>query len=315
MPMDPWLLLAIGLVLAGLGGECFVQGVVGVARWLRVPAGIIGATIAAFATSSPEMSVAVYAAATGRPEIGLGDTLGSNVVNVALILGIALLFGSIKAERSSVRRDLPIALFGPVLTFVLLLDGSLSRIDAGVLMVVFILWLVAHIREAARARNNSEDVFPVKNHTRAIMISAFGLVCLVLAGRFIVTGAKDIGQMLGMEPFIIAATIVAVGTSTPELATVLASRLRKHDDIGLGTVLGSNIFNGLCISAVTAFVHPIEVSFRTTAIVLAFGLAGVLLTVPLRGNVISRFAGLLLLALYAVYVVVMLQQGSPQAVP
>lgn len=309
--VDPWLLLIVGLILAGVGGECFVRGLVGIAHWMRIPSGIIAATIAAFATSSPEFTVAIHAATAGAPAIALGDALGSNVVNVALVLGIALLFGPLHAERGAIKRDLPVALLGPVVTALLLIDGYLSRIDAVLMLAMFIAWLVVSIREAARARSAAEEVLGEKSHVKAILISACGLVCLVLAGGFIVDGAKVIGDAMGWDPFVVGATLVALGTSTPELATVLVSRIRKHDEVGLGTVLGSNIFNGFWIVAVAALIHPIEVQVQVTVVGLVFGLVSVLLIVPRRGSVISRRVGLLLVALYAAYVVVMIQSGGP----
>lgn len=309
--MDPWLLLVVGLILAGVGGECFVRGLVGIAHWMRVPSGIVAATIAAFATSSPEFAVAIHAASAGVPSIVLGNVVGANVVNVALILGIALLFGPLHMERGAMRRDLPVALFGPVVTAVLLLDGYLSRIDAVLMLAMFIGWLVVSIREAARARSAAEEVLGEKSHAIAILISVCGLVCLILAGWFIVDGAKVISDTMGWDPFVVGATLVALGTTTPELATVVISRIRKHDEVGLGTVLGSNIFNGLWIVAVAALIHPFEVHVQSTMVGLVFGLVSVLLIVPRRRRIISRRVGLLLVALYAAYVVVMIQSGGP----
>jgi cation:H+ antiporter len=136
--MNDVVLLLLGVLCAALGGELFVRGVVGVARWARVPAGLIAVTVAAFATSSPELAVAISAAEQGTPSIALGDALGSNIANVALILGIALLFAKIRAPRDSVRREFPLALLAPLLTGVLILDGRLSRLDGVLLLALFV---------------------------------------------------------------------------------------------------------------------------------------------------------------------------------
>ncbi len=151
-----WLLL--GVVFAGLGGELFVRGSVGLATWLRIPAGIVGATVAAFATSSPEFSVAISSSVAGTPEIALGDSLGSNVVNVGLILALALVISPIESPRGSIRRDYPIALLVPVLTGLLFLDGQLTRIDSLILFSVFAIWIFLSVQEARRQRSAADEV-------------------------------------------------------------------------------------------------------------------------------------------------------------
>ncbi|MBA2378201.1 MAG: sodium:calcium antiporter, partial [Blastocatellia bacterium] len=143
--MNDYVILIFGIAAAGIGGELFVRGAVGLAKWARIPVGIIGATIAAFATSSPELAVSVGAALDGKPHIALGDALGSNVANIALVLGIALLFAPLTAERSSIRRDFPVAIGAPFLTALLVLDGELSRLDAAIMLSVFAGWITAAV--------------------------------------------------------------------------------------------------------------------------------------------------------------------------
>ncbi|MGK2915060.1 MAG: sodium:calcium antiporter, partial [Porticoccaceae bacterium] len=146
--MESYVALILGVIAAGIGGELFVRGVVGLARWARVAPGIIGATVAAFATSSPELSVSISSAMAGKPQIALGDALGSNVVNVALILALALVFSGIQSSRDSVKRDFPVALLIPVITGVLFLDGGLSRFDGALMLLLFLGWLTAAAIEA-----------------------------------------------------------------------------------------------------------------------------------------------------------------------
>ncbi|MBY0225967.1 MAG: hypothetical protein K2Q28_09200 [Hyphomicrobium sp.] len=143
-----------GLICAGLGGELFVRGTVGLARAARISPGIVAATVAAFATSSPEVTIAVSSALDGVPQISLGDALGSNLVNVALILGLALVIAPVRAQGGSLKRDLPVALLVQVVLLVLLFDGRLSRIDAGLLLAVFLAWLFAVVHEARSQRRN-----------------------------------------------------------------------------------------------------------------------------------------------------------------
>lgn len=302
--------LLAGLLCAGVGGELFVRAAVGIAAWARVPAGVIGATIAAFATSSPEVSVAIGAAAEGRPEIALGDGLGSNVVNVALVLGLTLLVGPIVAPRESTRRDVPFAVLVPLITIALAVDGTLSRADAAILLSVFFTWLVLTTLAARRERSAAVDVLAEHSHRRSILEMLVGLAFLVAAGRLIVFGAKGVGAELGLDTFIVGATFVAVGTSTPELATTLIARIRGHSEIGLGTVVGSNIYNGAFIIAIAALIHPIAFGFREVGVAIGFGLALVALLLNARGA-LGRRLGLLFLAIYASYVVVLVTLGPP----
>jgi cation:H+ antiporter len=304
--MNDYFVLALGVVCAGIGGELFVRGVVGIALWARISAGIVGATVAAFATSSPELSVAIISAMAKKPDISLGAALGSNVVNVALILAIPVVMTGIKSSVDSVQRDFPFALFAPMLTAVLALDGELSRLDGALLLAAFIFWLGIVTVEVRRQRSAAEKVLGEKRGWLAMLLSLAGFLCLIAAGRFIVTGATGIALSFGIDEFIIGATIVAIGTSIPELATCIISKIRGHDEVGVGTILGSNIFNGLFIIAVTALICPIKINLHEVLPVLAFGLITVILIWPPRHGYISRGRGVLLLALYAVYVVVVI---------
>jgi cation:H+ antiporter len=306
--MNESIILLIGVMFAGAGGEFFVRGAVGLARWARISPGIVGATVAAFATSSPELSVAVNASLAGQPQITLGDALGSNVVNVAMILAIALVISGIQSPRDSLKRDFPVALLVPVITAILLWDGLLSRFDGFLMLGLFLAWLTAAVMEARRQRSVAEEILGAHRGWQAVVFCVIGLGMLILAGNLIVTGARGIAVALGMDAFVIGATIVAIGTSVPELATTVIAKLRGHDEVGLGTILGSNIFNGLFIIAVAAIIHPITVGWRELALTLAVGLVALVFAYPPRGGFIGRSRGILLLVLYVGYVVAILQQ-------
>jgi cation:H+ antiporter len=294
--------LVLGVLAAAIGGELFVRGLVGIARWARVSSGIIAATVAAFATSSPELSVAIGSALAGVPAISLGDALGSNVANVGLILGVTVAISGVRAPRDSIRRDFPIAFLAPIGLGLLLLDGRLSRLEALLLFAAFGTWLVAAIREAARQRSAGVAELGERRHWPALALSVAGLALLIAAGRLIVVGAEGIAEDFGIPPFVIGATLVAIGTSVPELATAVVAKLRGHDEVGLGTVLGSNIFNTLFIVGTAASIHPIEVAWRELAIALVFGVVTVLVALPSRAGWIGRGRGTALLALYLAYV-------------
>jgi cation:H+ antiporter len=305
--MNDYVALILGVTCAGTGGELFVRGAVGLAHWARISPGIIGATVAAFATSSPELSVSISAAMAGKPQIALGDALGSNVVNVSLILAVALVISGIQCPRDSVMRDFPVALLVPVVTSVLILDGALTRFDGIFLLSMFLIWLLAAIIEARKQRSASDKILGEHRGWLALVLCVVGLVFLVAAGNLIVAGARGIAISWGIDEFVIGATIVAVGTSAPELATAVIAKLRGHDEVGLGTILGSNIFNGLFIIATATIIYPITVSWREVAVALVFGLVTVAFTFPTRRGFIERRRGVLLLVLYVAYLTAVLQ--------
>ena len=299
--MNDYVAMASGVVCAGVGGELFVRGAVGVASWARVSPGIIGATVVAFATSSPEMAVSISSALAGTPQIALGDVLGSNVVNIALILALGLLVSGIHNPRDAMKRDYAIALLVPMVTGVLLLDGMLSRFDSCLLLGMFFVWFATTIIEARKQRSAAPEVLAEHGGWRAIIFFVVGLALLVTAGRLIVVGAKGIAIDFGIDEFVVGATIVAVGTSAPELATTIIARLRNHDELSLGTILGSNIFNSLLIVPVAAIIFPIAIDWGEVVVALGFGLLAMIIILPTRREFIGRGHGLLLLVIYGVY--------------
>ena len=291
--------LVAGVGCAVLGGDLFVRGVVSLAAWWRVPAGIIGATVAAFATSSPELSVAVTSALRGRPDIALGDALGSNVVNVAVVLGLALAFGAIAVDAGALTRDIPMALVAPAVLGLLGLDGALGRLDATILLIMFLGWLTQSALAARSSRDSVVAVLAGRGH-RAVLISVVGgLALLVVAGRLIVVGAVGVSEVLGWDGFVVGAVLVALGTSTPEIATMVAARVRGHDEVGVGTLLGSNIFNTLLVVAVAALIRPIDIGRAELAVGATVSMVVVVLAVPGRSGVLGGWRSLPLLAVYA----------------
>jgi cation:H+ antiporter len=310
VPLSTTDLLALlaAIPLAALGGECFLKGMLGLTSWLRLPKFLMATSLAAFATSSPELTVSTMAALEGKPEIGLGDALGGNVVNMALILGLALLFGALPVRLFELRRDFILALFVPILTLMLASDGILSHADGILLLALFIVWLTLIAKQAIGHRQKTLLADTTTCWIRPIYASLLllaGLACLLLAGYFFVTGASGIATAFGVHGYIIGATLVALGTSLPELVTTLLSRWHGHDDVGLGILLGSNLFNGLAIVGVTAIIHPIHAPFSKVAVALIFGALAVLLILP-RDNIISRQRGFGLLAAYMAYVLLTL---------
>lgn len=302
-------LFLAGLAAAAVGGDLFLRGVIELARALRVPPGVVGVTVAAFATSSPELAVAVTAAARGQPELSVGDSIGSNVVNAGLVLGLALLRAPLRVEGPSLARDRAAALAAPALTAALLADGALSRADAALLLAAFGAWLLTTVRGALRARDE-EPVDEAAQPLRTGIALVGGLAALVGAGHLTVAGARGIGGALGLSAFTTGATLVAFGTSVPELATTLIAARRGHDDVSVGTLLGSNLFNGLFVVGVAGAIRPARPALAEVAAGLAFGLLTTLLMTPGPGGVLARGRGAALLLCYGAYVTLVLRAGG-----
>ena len=226
---------------------------------------------------------------------------------MALILGLALVISAIRTPPGSIRRDMPVALLAPVLTGLLFLDGELSHLDGAVLMVVFVAWLAATLAEVCKQRRNATEEIGELRHGRALFSCIGGMAALVAAGTLIVTGARGVAAAFGIDEFIVGATLVAIGTSTPELATTIVAKLRGHDEVGLGTILGSNIFNNLFIVAIAAMIHPISVGWREVAVALGFGIVALAFCYPPRDAIIGRGRGWMLLAVYTAYTAALFQ--------
>lgn len=294
-------LLVAGLILAALGGDRFVRGSVGLASWLRVPSGIIGATVAAFATSSPELTVGLLAAMDGRPELAFGDATGSNMVNLSVVVGITLLISAITVRWQEMRREL--LTFVVALGFVLVaaLDGRIERFEAAAMILLFVGWLVRIVAEA-RLQRSRADILGDTDHRAVIIDVVLGLVMLIVAGRLIVLGGKEIGEYLGWSQFVIGTVIVAIGTSAPELVTTVIALRRGEVGVGVGTVLGSNIFNSLFIVGIAGSIQPIDVDRPLTAVALGMSVLAATLLVPGRDGRLGRARGLTLLVTYVVFV-------------
>ncbi len=296
------LMLLSAVPIAAIGGASFLRGILTVSAWLRLPKLLVATTLAAFATSSPEMTVSSLAAIAGKPGIGLGDALGSNVVNLGLLLGLALLFGPMAICVAQCRRDYMLALMVPALTFILALDGMLSRGEGMLLLTLFTLWLILVVKQAISHRRRTPAYRAAQTAiSRASILLFVGMGALFVAGKLFVAGASSIALALGMHPYVIGATLVAVGTSMPELVTVVLARWRGHDDVGLGTLLGSNLFNGLAVVGVAATIHPIAVRPAEVMPALAFGVITLLLLFS-RRNPISRWRGPWFIATYSAFV-------------
>jgi cation:H+ antiporter len=291
------LLFALGIVSAAIGAELFVRGTLGFGRALRIAPGLVAATMGALATSSPELTVAVTSALEGAPQISLGNALGSNVVNIAFILAIALLLAPINADRGSIRRDFSFAVLTPLLLLFVLADGRLTRTDSLLLLAAFAAWMALCMAEARQQRSLANGDAETGLLMPALL-SLGGLAFLMAGGQFIVHSGQSMALRFGLSEYVVGATIVSIGTTVPELGTVLLSRLRGHHDISLGTLVGSSIINGLLIVGIAGAISPYDVAISGMLVTLGFGFLAMLLIYPPANGPLSRRRGLVLLALY-----------------
>jgi len=297
-----YLYLLAGLAGLLIGGEALVRGSVGIARRLAMPPLLIGLTVVGFGTSTPELLVSVDAAWRGVPDIALGNVLGSNIANILLIVGVSALVWPIRVTGKSLRRDLAVMLTAALTLVPIFALGQMGRPAGLILLAGLVAYLVWAYRQPG------ETAPDLSGASGSGLMSALtvlgGLVALMLGARFLVDGAVSIARGYGISEAFIGLTIVAVGTSLPELATSLIAALRRQSEIAIGNIVGSNIFNILGILGATAVIAPIPVAGRFLAfdlpvmIAVSLFLAGLLLMRP----VIGRGTGAMMLAGYAAYV-------------
>lgn len=307
---QPVLICIIGLVLLAGGAECLVRGGAYLARIAAIHQAIIGAVILGFGTSTPELVTSLVAAHEGKPEIALGNVLGSNVANIGLILGLSALIRRIKVSDQALTRDLPLVAGSAVLLWFLSLDGRLGRLDGFLLLASLGIYLWICLKDAINGRKNQEKTSVPKNGVPLSIIAVIsGLAMLLLGAHWFVDSAIEIARMFGVTTRVIALTLVSVGTSLPELATSVMAAMKGSSDLSLGNILGSNIFNICGIAGLAAILAPVTAysGLATQDIPALLLFSALLLLVALRGRDVSRFEGAFFLIAYIIFVVIVLQ--------
>lgn len=258
--------ILFGALFVLLGADRLTEGAVAVAERLRIPQIVIGLTVVAMGTSMPEFTVSLVAALKGTPDLAVGNVIGSNIFNVFAIVGIAAMIAPMTILSLTVKRDLPFALVAALLLVVFGLDGNIGRLDAAALFLLFVIYMIITVRQA-RAEAKSEDN-PAPATQKNLMLSIFwlliGLTALVLGSNQFVDGASAVAQSLGVSEAVIGLTIVAMGTSLPELATSVVAARKGNSGIAIGNVIGSNVFNILFILGATGVISPMRITGITT---------------------------------------------------
>lgn len=308
------ILFVLGFALLIKGAGFLVDGAASVAKKFNIPNIAIGLTIVAFGTSAPEFAVNVFSSLSGKTDIAIGNIIGSNIANIFLILGIAAIIYPLTVKRGTAWKEIPMSLLAAILVGFMandiFIDGGtrniITRIDGFVLLSFFIIFMY-YIYGIAKSGNGLE-VEEVENISmgKSAFLIIVGLVALVVGGKWIVDGAVTIAGFFGIRESIIGLTVVAVGTSLPELATSAIAAYRKHTDIAIGNVVGSNIFNVFWILGISSIINPLPLQQGSNYDILVMAIASVLLFAFLfigKKHIIEKWQGVLFLGIYAFYIV------------
>jgi len=312
MDMNNVFLLVLGFIALFLSGKYLVTGGVQIARLFKIPTLVIGLTIVSFGTSAPELLVSLKAALSGHPDIAVGNVVGSNISNIALVLGLTALIFPIPVAKKIMRFDWPVLMIICLLFYSLALTGVLQW-WAGLLFVVIIAGYNYYSIVKGR-RNDTEEDQPQVNMAwywalAIILVSCMGLV---FGAEWLVTGASGLARSFGIEERVISVSIIAFGTSIPELATSVVAALKKETDISIGNIIGSNIFNVAGILGITALVTPIPVSKTILSVDLLWMLGITILLFVLmiwKKPQISHWGGVVLILSYSFYIYFLLNSG------
>ncbi|MBS4026292.1 MAG: calcium/sodium antiporter [Clostridia bacterium] len=311
-----YLLLFLGLYMLIKGAGFFVEGSSGIAKSLRVPPLLIGLTIVAFGTSTPEAAVSITASLEGLSGISLGNVLGSNIFNTAFIIGLTALMYPMKIEQETIRKEIPFTLLASIMLLVVIADKTLqsygtnlvSRADGFILLLVFSVFIY-YLFEMAR--NNREKTVVIHENSEFIkplgtnlLFTLGGLAGIILGGNFAVKGSTAVALALGMSEALIGLTIIAIGTSLPELITSITAAIKKETEIAIGNVIGSNIFNILFILGVSSIINPLAVDEKliTDTIILIFYTI-ILFIFSRTQHTINKFEGTVLFMSYLGYMI------------
>lgn len=315
----PYLAVLGGFVALFGGGEFLVRGAVGISEKLGIPKLLVGLTVVAFATSCPELVVSISSGMKNQADLAVGNVVGSNIANILLILGITAIILPIVIDKMSVRRDLVVMMVASAaLSFISVVFGYIDTLLGLLLFASLIIYIIIAYRSDKKSDTDADDeaVHGIKSLPIAIAVVAGGLGLLVVGAQWLIFGASTIARTFGVSEAVIGLTVVAVGTSLPELATSMISAIRGHSDIAVGNVVGSNIFNVLCILGLTAtvlpkhkdmYIDPTMIQFDIPFMLIASGVAAVILAY--RGK-IDRWIGVGFVVTYIAYVAFKYTMGS-----
>ena len=304
------ILIVGGLVLLFFGADWLVKGAVTMALHLGLSPLIVGLTVVALGTSLPEALVSVQASLDNQGGIALGNVIGSNILNIALILGLSALIQPLKVDSHLVKADVPLLVGASFLLMVLLEDFHISRMEGALLLLGIVFYVCGNIMTVKRTSPEEDKIEgmeipedPSKKFLRDIGFLILGLIALAFGSNFLVSGAVDLARIWGLSEALIGLTIVSIGTGTPELATALMAAYRKTADIAIGNAVGSNLFNIMFVVGLAGLVAPMDATgINSSDLYVMFGLTILLLPTVWTGLVLDRKEGFLFVAIYVAYI-------------
>ena len=308
------LLVAVGLAMLFAGSEFLIRGSVKIAKRMHISQLVIGLTVVAFGTSTPELVVSINSALEGQADISLGNIIGSNIVNIGLILGLSAAIFPIAVHIKTIRREIPIMLAVSLIIIPISLDGTISQIDGAFLVISLIAFIYFSYRQSKKENtqipliiddnrensisNNLAFTPLIKN----ILFVIIGIILLYFGSSFTVDNAVSIANSLGISERIIGLTIIALGTSLPELITSVGAARKKHADLSIGNIIGSNIFNVLAILGISSLIIGIKVNFNIFIdYIVMIGFSAALIPVMKSGFIITKKEGYVLVTAYLLY--------------
>jgi len=307
-----YVFLVAGIIVLLLSGNWLVKSGAELASLLKIPPFIIGVTVISMGTSAPELFVSLNASINGYADVAIGNIVGSNIANIGLVLAISAVIVALPIQKSTIKLDFPILMLSSILLFLFMLDLRITRIEGSVMIIVmiaYIYWIIRKLR-ADKTKDLVSEVNPNKKRNPFILALIFIGSCggLVIGSNLLVEGAVNIAKVMGISERIISLTVIAVGTSLPELTTSVIATVKRNLDISVGNVLGSNIFNVLIIGGTSAVINPLDVNPAIMNydiyFMIGFSILLGLFYFPLRTRRINKFEGLVFLLAYMAYYVV-----------
>ena len=296
-------LLVLGFALLIKGADLFVDGSSSVAKLLKIPAVIIGLTIVSIGTSLPEAAVSISASIKGAYDLSIANVVGSNIFNLLGVVGVSAFICPFVVDKVIMKRDFPISILSAAILAVMMRDRTLSVVEATILFVLFIGYILLLVRSALKNRTEGDE-YKTHSPLKSIIFIVIGIVGIVAGGTLTVDAATFFARALNMSELLIGLTIVAVGTSLPELVTSVVAAKKGESEIALGNVVGSNIFNILFILGMSGIVHPLTCDFGAVIdTILLIGMSALMFFIYKARNKVSRFVGLFGVIIYVIYVV------------
>lgn len=306
-----YLYLLLGFIALIIGGEALVKGAVSLAFKLRISPLVVGMTIVSFGTSAPELLVSIGAATTGHPDVSIGAVVGSNISNLGLVLGLTVIIFPISIGRDTLRIDWPLMILASILFFAFARNEEISSLEGIIflaILVSFTSWLFINSRKQGKKAAEGLDIEIKTNKKQPLIMDliylGIGFSGLTFGADWLIDSVVSIAKDNGVSEKLISVSVVAFGTSLPELVTSCTAAYRKESDISIGNLIGSNVFNLLAILGVTAVVHPIQVNptINTFDVFVMLGISALIFPLMLFGKKLNRWKGILLILIYCIYI-------------